>query len=202
MDEIIEIIAAVSRKDKGSIHSSTLLSSLGLSESIGLSVLKRALERKLQRPFPTLTWKSSVADLMALPEAKAPAETPSSLNQQCSLGLGVDLQEVSALPETFHFRVHPFYQALFSDSEISTAHLRPHPRLHLCGIFSAKEAVKKAHVGFSELNPNEIEIEHENGKPKVKITRPGFQMPVRVEISISHSANFATATALALPVFT
>lgn len=117
-----------------------------------------------------------------------------------AFGLGLDIQEVDDFPSCDDYRSSDFYKGLFSPREIATAMLRHDPRVHLSGIFCAKEAVKKSHPKLIHLRMDEITIEHDaSGKPLVLIsklescpTSPVFTL------SISHTSRMAAATCLTI----
>lgn len=63
----------------------------------------------------------------------------------------------------------------------------------LAGVWCAKEAVVKAVSRWRAIHVREVEIAFDGARPVVRI--PGMQ----VEISISHTAQYATAVAIAAP---
>ena len=104
-------------------------------------------------------------------------------------GVGVDIEAVASLPETNDFRTEPFYAENFTPAEIAHCIGQADPRASLCGLWAAKEAVRKASapVGW-QPTLGDIEIGHDaDGRP----THPG------VQLSISHSAGFAVAMCVA-----
>lgn len=200
MDLVLETIAKVSRRPLGDTTEHSALSEFGLSESLGLTLLRSALERSSGKKLPPLTWKLSVKDLralLALPQATETA--PSPVPVVTGPSVGIDIQELSALPDTTQFRSDETYLTLFSEAEIATAYLRPDPRLHLCGIFCVKEAVKKSHPALVNLKPLEIRVFHESGRPQVEILPSTLASVFQFQVSISHSQHYATAAVLALP---
>ena len=102
-------------------------------------------------------------------------------------GIGIDIEEISALPRTHDFREHEFYIMNFSPSELAYCILKADPYASLAGLFAAKEAIVKADSRYRKAVFSSLEIDHlPDGKP----VYPGF------EISISHSPTAAVAVAV------
>jgi holo-[acyl-carrier-protein] synthase len=101
-------------------------------------------------------------------------------------GIGVDIEEVAALPRTSDFRKDEFYRMNFTSGEIAYCILQPDPYSSFAGLFAAKEAIVKA-GGFDRSRSfNGMEIDHTpEGKPQY----PGYG------ISISHAGGMAVAVA-------
>lgn len=210
MEEIVNAIAAAIRTDAARVTPEASLQSLGVGSSIVLEILRTALERRFQKTMPPLSLAMKVNELMALVrnEDTVQAEireipypttqttpTPSLLSL---VGVGIDIEEVESLPDVSHLRDHPFYMASFSPEELAVAILKPDPRAHLCGIFCAKEAVRKCSPSLISLRFDEILTFHENGKPGVTTTFPKLNGVFRFELSISHTSCYATAIVIAL----
>ena len=103
-------------------------------------------------------------------------------------GVGVDMEEVSALPRTPDFRKDDFYKMNFTPEEIAYCILQPDPYASFAGLFAAKEAIIKAGVVDRTRSFHLIEIDHSpEGKP---------QYPDH-SISISHAGGMAVAVAVA-----
>ncbi|WP_336515197.1 holo-ACP synthase [Pollutibacter soli] len=101
-------------------------------------------------------------------------------------GIGIDIEEISALPVVSDFRTSPFYEMNFSPGEISYCILQPNPYSSFAGIFAAKEAIIKVNNSFKSLPFSSIAIHHlESGKPVFN----------DLHISISHTDNYAVAVA-------
>lgn len=101
--------------------------------------------------------------------------------------VGIDIEEVDAMPRANDFREDAFYKMNFSSAEIAYCILQPAPYASFAGLFAAKEAIVKAN-NLNKSRPfNTIVINHDaEGKP----TYPGFH------ISVSHTNNLAIAVAL------
>lgn len=104
--------------------------------------------------------------------------------------IGLDIEKISRfeLPKE-----SAFIKKTFLNSEINYAYSKTEPARHLCGIFCAKEAVKKAlRRPISWLD---IEIRHKkDGEPFVKIKNKISQFP----LSISHCQEYSVASAINL----
>jgi holo-[acyl-carrier protein] synthase len=226
MHPAVATIAQIARTEAASLAPDLPLGKLGLGTSLGLGLLRSALERKFQRKLRPLTWQMTVGQVTAMldgvetaPEAQpvplpagappvaravqpsgpfggrtrtAPAPAP------LALGHGVDIQEIAALPETGgDFATQPFFQEHFSPRELAAAKDRADLRAHLCGLWCAKEAVKKSDPALLALTFAEIELTHDAaGRPLVQLGAPGLGGRFTVAVSISHSAAYAVASAI------
>ncbi|OQP49442.1 holo-ACP synthase [Niastella populi] len=120
-------------------------------------------------------------------------EVPVSMNGVPAHGhvgtfaVGIDIEDVNAMPKTNDFREDEFYKMNFSPAEISYCILQPAPYASFAGLFAAKEAIVKADNSNRNRPFNTIVVSHDQeGKPAY----PGFH------ISISHSNNMAVAVVL------
>jgi phosphopantetheine--protein transferase-like protein len=101
--------------------------------------------------------------------------------------VGIDIEDIDAMPQTNDFREEVFYKMNFSSVEIAYCILQPSPYASFAGLFAAKEAIVKANNSNRNRPFNTIVINHDQeGKP----TYPGFY------ISVSHTNNVAVAVAL------
>jgi phosphopantetheine--protein transferase-like protein len=98
--------------------------------------------------------------------------------------IGIDIEEIAAMPVAHDFRKDAFYQMNFSPSEIAYCILQPDAYASFAGLFTAKEALVKA--GVAAMPFHSIEIAH---TPEGKPVFPGFQ------VSISHAGTVAVAVA-------
>ncbi|MEJ0048807.1 MAG: 4'-phosphopantetheinyl transferase superfamily protein [Rhodospirillales bacterium] len=131
-----------------------------------------------------------------------PARTPTPADSRAaradaSAGVGIDLQLIDELfPDALDgadFKSSDTFKEIFTLRELSYAQAKPAPRQTLAGIFSAKEAVRKAAPEYLGRELNAIEILHdESGKPVCE----GFA------ISISHGGVYAVAVAVKASVRT
>jgi len=141
--------------------------------------------------------KFSVRDLLAegdaLPTGPVPHPTPAPAAtpaQGASWGgIGLDIEDVAALPEAEDYRQDAFYADNFSPAEVAYCLMQANVRASFCGIWAAKEAVLKSGLAPASLSRLiDIQIDHdETGRP----THPNCHL------SISHTAQ--TAVAVCVP---
>ena len=113
--------------------------------------------------------------------------------------LGTDITEVKRIAYLAKHYEKKFLNKIYSRKEINYCYSRKHPYIHLSGIFSAKESVKKSIYSSNLLKSipfNLIEIKHlKNGAPYVDIKK-SLNKIKSINISISHTREFATSVAL------
>ncbi len=103
--------------------------------------------------------------------------------------IGIDIEEVAALPKNTDFRKAAFYTMNFTPAEIAYCILQPDPYSSFAGLFAAKEAIIKADSRYRDRAFNTLEIGHSaEGAP----LHPGFGL------SISHANGMAAAVAIAM----
>jgi len=210
---VIGIISTISGQEQDKLTPDNNLRSLGITSSIEILKIQSAIERKFNQKLPPLgdTWTidriatqvgRGQGDKGALkpkdpgkfPNPHSPIPTP----QSPGLFIGVDIEEVDHLPVTSNYRTHDFYQSQFSNEEISYALLKPEPRMHLCGIFCAKEALKKSAPELIHLRMDEIQTQHHQGRPSISTIHDSINARFTFQVSISHSNHYAVATVLAI----
>jgi len=125
---------------------------------------------------------------------------PTPTGQRGPLGHGIDIEEIEALPQ---WRQDPaanaFYSSHFTPGELKTAEARPDPRAHLCGIWCAKEAVKKSDPALLTLDFRDIQVTNDAaGRPCVRFERQEVEARFVTVVSISHSRSFAVGSAITL----
>jgi phosphopantetheinyl transferase (holo-ACP synthase) len=102
-------------------------------------------------------------------------------------GIGIDIEEIAALPRTADFRKEAFYTLNFTAAEIAYCILQADPYSSLTGLFAVKEAIVKADGQYRNRPFHTIGIGHSaEGKP----VYPGFGL------SISHAGGMAVAVAV------
>ncbi len=223
---IIAALAKMSRRRPEAIEGHLSLTSLGISSSFGLSALRSMIEAGSGTKLPVFTAQIKVDDLIGLATGGAVARTaPATLRPAASrppivkravgavtrqpiqmppvagnFGLGMDMQDISVMPEVDDFRVDVFYSSHFSPAEIATASLRPSPRAHLCGLFCAKEALKKSHPDLLNLRMDEIAVVHDTtGRPLIVLAdQVALPQDFRFLVSITHTAQMAAATCVTM----
>ncbi len=207
-EEVIAAISRITRKKPADIKAFISLGTLGLSSSFGLSALRSLLEAECETRIPALNPNLKVGDLLALlgeTELKGDGQTECgseaatvSFPGQGNLGLGMDIQEIELMPLASDYRTDDFYSSHFVATEIATALLKPDPRIHLCGVFCAKEATKKSHSSLLNLRMSDLLVDHDRqGKPWLHLS-DSVVLPYSYEfiLSISHTARIAAATCI------
>jgi phosphopantetheinyl transferase (holo-ACP synthase) len=102
-------------------------------------------------------------------------------------GIGLDIEEIAALPRAADFRKETFYTLNFTPAEIAYCILQADPYASLTGLFAAKEAIVKADGQYRSHPFHTLGISHSTeGKPIF----PGFGL------SISHAGGMAVAVAV------
>jgi phosphopantetheine--protein transferase-like protein len=132
---------------------------------------------------------TSVTDRSKSEGSQAPPVEPVQYSGAI-LGIGIDIEEVDALPPADDYREHPFYRDNFTQAEITYCIRQADVRASFCGTWAAKEALFKSGL-FSASSDGLRAIEivrDERGRPAV----PGCQL------SISHTARTAAAVCIAM----
>jgi phosphopantetheine--protein transferase-like protein len=101
-------------------------------------------------------------------------------------GIGIDIEEIAALPRATDFRKEEFYKMNFTPGEIAYCILQPDPYASFAGLFAAKEAMVKADGANRNKTFNTLEIDH---SPLGKPLHPDYAL------SISHAGGMALAVA-------
>lgn len=123
---------------------------------------------------PDLTEINTITSTIETGKANAPS-------------IGIDTENVSAMPVVNDFREDAFYTMNFAAAEIAYCILQPDPYASFAGLFAAKEAIIKADNNYRTRTFNTIVIDHlPGGKP----VHTGFS------ISISHTKDTAIAVAV------
>lgn len=135
------------------------------------------------------------------PSAVAPAHN-GDRTPDLGLGIGIDIEHVGNLPGTGDVWTDSFYLENFTSREIAYCVRQPNPRLSLCGIWSAKEAVIKSCHSPVRVRPGEIEIGHDDvGMPVVQESTGLRELAMAgpMYLSISHSDTLAVAVSVRMP---
>jgi len=114
-------------------------------------------------------------------------EISDSKENNSSFPVGIDIQKIVDIPLAIDYREDPFIKGNFTKREISHCLIKVDPRASFSGIFSAKEAIKKANGKYLKKSFQDIEIMFDdNGKPYYK----------DFSLSISHSGEYSTAISI------
>jgi phosphopantetheinyl transferase (holo-ACP synthase) len=129
---------------------------------------------------------NSASATMVAAGAAIVAGTEAAAGADATPGVGIDMEEILAMPETPDFRSAEFYRTNFTPAEIAYCILQADPYSSFAGLFAAKEAIVKADHRFRSRPFNTIAIDH---SPEGKPLYPGFGL------SISHAGGMAVAVA-------
>lgn len=207
-ENLLEVLATISRSDLGQIQTSTPLSSL-LAGSLGRARLDAALRTKYSMKVPRVYQANTFGELCELLEIDGVAtevgenvsvpttETKDLPHVSDAYDLGIDIENVADLPEVYDYWDDSFYQKTFTPSEIAYALLQPTPRQSFAAMWCAKEAVRKAVPSLAQSDWTRIEVAHgPDGRPAVHVDghlRSGT-------LSLSHTGTLAVAVYLDSPV--
>ncbi len=218
MDNLLRIIAEISGKKKEEINPVSNLNTLKISSSIGILKLQSALEREFKKKLSPLSLNMNAVmiakqlgvkvndnQIKAEKNVKAEKQSIKSYDVEkyksnlVDFFLGVDIEEVENLPKAANFRTHEFYSTQFNDAELSYTMLMPDPYIHLCGMFCAKESLKKSAPELIDIPMNEIIVSHNSAKrPAIRTTHNDLNLKYQFKVSISHTEKYATATVIAI----
>jgi phosphopantetheine--protein transferase-like protein len=177
------------------IHDGTSLASL--NTSLGSAKVRLGLKR-LGLALPAgsanaATFGGLVAAVSGGETAaiqKSPVALQPTAGNFSGLQVGLDVEDIGALPVVGDYWEDAFYRDSFAKSEIAYAVLQAEPRTHFAGFWCAKEALRKCDAAFASVALNQIAVAHElDGRPylMMQFERLGHA------VSISHTAEVATA---------
>jgi phosphopantetheine--protein transferase-like protein len=198
--QLKEIISQFLQVDANSITANTLINRQALKSSI---FLHRMYGKLADAGFVVADYSNinSFGELLEKLEGKSQnprveeqqfdnLTTQQSPNTQYLIPntqIGIDIEQVSALPKTIDFRNEGFYTDNFSEKEIAYCILQPNAYASFAGLFAAKEAIVKANNQYKNSKFNQLVITHN------ELGKPTFE---GVNISISHTNDSAVAVAV------
>ncbi len=202
-NELRELVARILMIPPEQVVARTSLSSL--DNSLGEAKLRLGLKR-LGLGIPGGLRPATFGELSSLLAAEPSPASPVSaaMGGQSPLPapgprVGLDLQEINALPSTDDYWAHSFYAGSFAKSEIAYAIAKAEPRVHFAGFWSAKEALRKCDDRFLHVDPTETAVEHDaRGRPSFTWKNSGGVQRLPHSLSISHSAGIAMAIVMAI----
>ncbi|AZZ36911.1 hypothetical protein CIK05_08945 [Bdellovibrio sp. qaytius] len=212
MDKLIALVAKISNRSASKLSEKTTLRELGLSASLGLAILEKRIKELYGKDIPGLRWDLSLADVYQIAhgtqaplrvEVKPSMQTsevksqPRSTSAASDWDIGIDLEEIKNMPSLDKVRSDLFYKETFTDLELTGALLKPNPLASLCGIFCAKEALRKSHDDFSTIPFSQLEIDHHtNGKPFIRVLGLEHLNSRPIKVSITHTDAYASAVVM------
>lgn len=115
--------------------------------------------------------------------------TGTQQNESLFKGIGIDIEEITAMPLVNDYREDEFYKMNFDPAEIAYCILQPGIQASFAGLFAAKEAIVKANNRYKNKPFNTIFIDHlPGGKP----VHSEFQL------SIAHTDTTVVAVAVTI----
>jgi phosphopantetheine--protein transferase-like protein len=116
------------------------------------------------------------------------------------LQVGLDVEDIRAMPVASDYWEHEFYRGSFAKSEIAYAVLQAEPRTHFAGFWCAKEALRKCDPSFAGIAPERTAVAHDgDGRPYLTFETEGIAERLAHAVSISHTADVATAVVVLVP---
>jgi holo-[acyl-carrier protein] synthase len=118
------------------------------------------------------------------------------------MSVGIDLLEIERMERALER--HPrLAERVFTAAEREYAAAKARPGRHLAARFAAKEAVLKLIGTADGVDPREVEITHEDGRPVVRLSGLAATLAEEagvgpIDVSLSHSGDHALAVAVAL----
>lgn len=198
-EQLRSMIATMLMVSPAEVTDSTSLASL--NTSLGAAKVRLGLKR-LGLALPANARPATFGGLLAALSGEVPATAASaapapraaaSAAPPGSLQVGLDVEEIQALPVAVDYWEHEFYRGSFSKSEIAYAVLQAEPRTHFAGFWCAKEALRKCDASFSSVSPDKTAIAHEaNGRPYLTLDGGSGAERLPHAVSISHTTDVAT----------
>ncbi len=171
-----------------------------LHGSIARRILYTALKRHAETDLPGVWTATTYGELLngtaAVTNSAPAAKAVAVPRGESGLAVGIDIETAAHLPWSGDPWKESFYAENFTEAEVAYATRQTDPRLTLCGLWAAKEAVIKCGAEYAALRPVQIEVAHDDaGRPRALIDGA----PSGLEISISHADGTAVAVAVRGP---
>jgi phosphopantetheine--protein transferase-like protein len=192
-EKIKEIVSTYIRVPAGQISESTPIGRSALQSSILLHRMYARLGEEGVvvddyagiKVFGDLMQRQGMA---VEPSGSTPVTRSQAGEVAGTTGIGIDIEEVAALPRVADLRKETFYTQNFTPGEIAYCILQADPYTSLTGLFAVKEAIIKADGQYRNRPFHTMEIGHTaEGRPVF----PGMGL------SISHAGGMAVAVAVA-----
>jgi phosphopantetheinyl transferase (holo-ACP synthase) len=209
-DQLTEIVSTLLMLPPGDLTADTSLARLDTSlGSVRLVLALKRLGLKLpsDRVPPTfrdlefaLGTNGAVREVSAAETTATPVPAARVNGFQGGLQVGLDIQEVGALPIPADYWEDDFYRENFDKSEIASAVVTAEPRTHLAGYWCAKEALRKCDPSFIGTRPDATAVAHdEGGRPYLVSVTSAGRTRLPHSLSISHSGQVASAVVVIGP---
>jgi phosphopantetheine--protein transferase-like protein len=198
-EELRGVLATMLMVEPGAIGPETSLAVL--NTSLGAARLRLGLKR-LGLGLPASAKPATFAGLVAalsgdtvVSAAAGPVLVAPAAGGSGALQVGLDVEEIKALPVAKDYWEHEFYRGSFAASEIAYAVVEAEPRVHFAGFWCAKEALRKCDAAYGAVEFSMIAIAHDGaGKPYLTVAgENGFWDRLPHAVSIAHTTDVATA---------
>ncbi|MBI5241007.1 MAG: 4'-phosphopantetheinyl transferase superfamily protein [Elusimicrobia bacterium] len=199
--DLREVVAGLCKCAPDSIQADFSLDVPALRGSLKKAVLIASIRRYLGTDCMAAATAKTFAELEAVVSGKAPpAPTPAAgpAEEPAASSCGIDMEPLSALPETADYAGHQFYKENFSSEEIAYCAKQSEPRQHFAARWCAKEALRKCEPAFLRTPGSRLELV-QRGSGAVFFRAEGRELPHAV--SLTHTEEAAAAMVL-LPVRT
>jgi phosphopantetheine--protein transferase-like protein len=207
LDKVRSVVARFFQVEESLVTEDFVFPRERLQGSAARYTFHAALKRMAGVDLPTAHTANTYAELVSqgasvqqsLPEPYLKKEALLEANTGGAKGIsdaaliGIDIERIDNLPWSGDPWSEPFYLEHFTDAEIAYCLRRPEPKLSLCGIWAAKEAVIKCCERMPLFQPKQIEVQHDAaGRPHLDID--GWNQRAHpLAISISHAGGNAIA---------
>lgn len=206
-EELRGVLATMLMVEPGAIGPETSLAAL--NTSLGAARLRLGLKR-LGLALPASARPATFGGLVAVLSGEAAGSAVVAAGPVVSaastaggsgagpLQVGLDVEDIQALPAAKDYWEHEFYRGSFAASEIAYAVLEAEPRVHFAGFWCAKEALRKCDAAYAEVEFARVAVAHDpGGKPYLTLGAenglPGRFDRLPHAVSIAHTAEVATA---------
>jgi holo-[acyl-carrier protein] synthase len=214
------IISELCEVDPAQIGPDFPLASGRLRSSLGRATLDAKIRRRLGRKLENLQSLRTMGEIEAalagdqsrasapapfvpidppaepgLPALPAKAPKPVALPPAAAgFSCGIDVESISALPETKDYWEETFYRTNFTAAEIAYCISQPNPRMHFAARWCAKEALKKCRPEYLPWAMNRIEVVRSGaGSPSLRVLAEEGERTPPVAMSLTHNEDWALA---------
>ena len=208
-DTLREIVSTLSKVDGAQLTAESRLTG-ALASSFGRARLDANVRSKLGINNSGIYSAATFGELCAVlgvksssngtgtdgtPPAAAVPTAPST-EFSGSIGIGVDVESVAAMPDVADYWEDDFYKTIFTSREIAYALLQNSPRASFAAMWCAKESVHKTDASLARVDWQRLEVIHDaNGKPGVAVD--GRRLDGA--LSLSHTDEIAFAAFVVAP---
>ena len=159
-DRVKKIVSEYTKISIEQLQSETQIGRSVVSNSIILHRMYAAIANEgieISNYQEIKTFGELVNKISGIPNSEDTAiYTPKIISEQIDFynqtpGIGIDIEEISAMPIVNDFREDEFYKMNFTPGEIAYCILQPDQYASFTGLFAAKEAIIKADNNYKKL---------------------------------------------------